>query len=124
MSAPVHVTFRHMTPRTELEEYARDQAGRLDRFCARIVDCRVLLEPTDAGVLRTAVEVTVPGERIVASFESEPERVGIPDGERPTVPQARWLHALHEAFDSAGRMLETYAGRRLTRARYGVATRR
>ena len=124
MSTPVYVTFRHMTARPELEEYAREQAGRLDRFYARIVDCRVLLEPTDAGVLRAAVEVTVPGERLVASFESEPERVGIADSERQTVPQARWLHALHEAFASAGRMLETYAGRRLARARQGALARR
>ena len=123
MSTPVYVTFRHMTPRPELEAYAREQAGRLDRFCARIVDCRVLLEPTDAGVLRAAVEVTVPGERLVASYESEPERVTVPDGSRPIVPEARWLHALHEAFDSAARMLQTYAGRRLTRVRQYVAVR-
>ena len=124
MSAPVSITFRHMTPRAELEEYAREQAGRLDRFCARIIDCRVLFEPTDAGVLRTSVEVTVPGERLVASFESESERASVPDAERQAVPQAPWLHALHEAFDSAGRMLRTYAGRRRARVRQGVATRR
>ena len=117
MSAPVYITFRHMTPRAELEEYAREQAGQLDRFCPRIIDCRVLLEPTDAGVLRAAVEVAVPGERLVASFESEPERVTVPDADRPVVPQARWLHALHEVFDSTRRMLETYAGRRASRRR-------
>lgn len=117
MSAPVYVTFRHMTPRALLAEYAREQAARLERFCGRIVDCRVLLEPTDDGVLRTSVEVTVPGERLVASFESEPERVSATDAERPAGPQARWLHALHEAFGSAGRMLQTYAGRRQAKAR-------
>jgi hypothetical protein len=124
MSTPVYVTFRHMSARPELEEYAREQAARLDRFYARIVDCRVLLEPTEAGVLRAAVEVTVPGERLVASFESEPERVSVPDPSRPPVPpQARWLHALHGAFDSAGRLLETYAGRRLARARQSALAR-
>ena len=120
MSTPVYVTFRHMSPRAELEEYARDQAGRLDRFCSRIVDCRVQLEPTDAGVLRVMVELTVPGERLVASYESDPEETLNPESGRAAIGDYRWLHALHEAFDSAGRILHTYAGRRLTRARQGA----
>jgi hypothetical protein len=120
MSAPVYVTFRHMPPRAELEEYAREQAGRLERFYARIVDCRVLLEPNDAGVLRVVVEVTVPGERLVASYESALHCDLTPESARPLVADHRWLHALHEAFDSAGRILQTYAGRRLTRGRQGA----
>jgi hypothetical protein len=123
MSAPCYVTFRHMTPRAELEEYAREQACRLDRFYARIVDCRVLLEPSDADVLRVVVEVTVPGERLAASYESDPDRGATPDADRPAVPDARWLHGMHEAFESAGRMLQTYAGRRLTRRRQGARVR-
>jgi hypothetical protein len=120
MSAPVHVTFRHMSPRTDLEEYAREQAGRLDRFYARIVDCRVLLEPSDADMLRVVVEVTVPGERLVASYESEPEGTPAPGDGRRAIADHRWFHAMHEAFASAGRVLQTYAGRRLTRGRRAV----
>ena len=122
MSAPVFVTFRHMRPRAELEEYAREQASHLDRSYARIVDCRVLLESNGVDVLRVVVEVTVPGERLVASYESDPERAVAPESDRP-VADHRWLHALHEAFDSAGRMLQTYAGRRLTRVRQGTRAR-
>jgi sigma 54 modulation/S30EA-like ribosomal protein len=121
MSTPVYVTFRHMAPRAELEEYAREQASCLDRFYARIVDCRVLLEPNDADVLRVVVEVTVPGERLVASYESGPGRGAPSDAERPPIPDHRWLHALHEAFDAAGGILQTYAGRRLARARHGLS---
>jgi hypothetical protein len=121
MFAPVYVTFRHMSPRADLEEYAREQAGRLDRFYGRIVDCRVLLEPNDAGVLRVVVEMTVPGERLVASYESEPEGTPPPDGGRPPIAEYRWLHAMHGAFESAGGILRTYAGRRLTRGRRGLA---
>jgi len=123
MSAPVYVTFRHMQPRTELEAYAREQAGRLDRFYARIVDCRVQLEPNAAGVLRAVVEVTVPGERLVASYESDSERDVAPDAEGPPVGDIRWLHVVHEAFAAAGRMLKTYGGRRLTRVRPRPALR-
>jgi hypothetical protein len=124
MSAPVFVTFRHMSPRAELEEYAREQATRLDRFFARIVDCRVVLEPNDAGVLRAVVEVTVPGQRIVSSFEADPGRPAPAESDRPAPADAQWLRVLHEAFDAAGRMLKTYAGRRLTRTRSAVALHR
>ncbi len=123
MSTPVYVTFRHMSARADLEEYARDQAGRLDRFCGRIVDCRVLLEPNDAGMLRVVVEVSVPNEQLVALYESEPEGTAMPDGQRPPIAEYRWLHAMHEAFESAGRILQTYAGRRLARVRQRAAVR-
>jgi hypothetical protein len=123
MSAPVYVTFRHMHPRAELEEYVRDQAGRLDRLYARIVDCRVCLEPSDAGLLRAVVEVTVPGERLVASYESDPERDTAPEPGRPPLGDIRWLHVVHEAFAAAARMLETYRGRRLSRVRPRAALR-
>jgi hypothetical protein len=115
--APIFVTFRHMSPRAELEAYARDQAERLERFYSRIVDCRVLLEPNDAGVLRVVVEVTVPGERLVASHTSDPDGAMPPPDERPPVPGHRWLHALHEAFEAAGRILQDHVGRQRTRTR-------
>jgi len=115
MSAPVYVTFRHMTPRPELEDYAREQAARLRRFYGRIVDCRVLVEPIDAGVLRASIELAVPGERLVVSHASEPDRIVLPDTGPP--PSYRWLHALHEAFEAAGRSLQDYAARRRRRPR-------
>jgi hypothetical protein len=116
--APVYVTFRHMAPRASLEEYAREQAGRLERFFPRIVDCRVQLEPNDAGVLRVRVELAVPGERLVASYESDPD--GAAGDGRVRLPPAehRWLHALHEAFEAAGRILQDHAGRQRDRSRH------
>ena len=117
MAAPVYVTFRHMTPRAGLEEYAREQAARLERFYARLVDCRVLLEPKDTGVLRAVVELTVPGERLVASHQSNPDAVAVTEAGPPPVPEHQWLHVLHEAFATAGGILQEYAGRRFARAR-------
>ena len=117
MTAPVYVTFRHMSPRAELEEYARDQASRLERFYGRIVDCRVLLEPNDAGVLRIVVELTVPGERLVASYESDADGAPIEPGPRPPVAEYKWLHALHEAFEAAGRILQDHVGRQRPKSR-------
>lgn len=122
MATPVYVTFRHMQPRPELEAYARDQAARLERFYARIVDCRVRLEPND-GALRVLVEIAVPGECLVASHELEPESGVMPDPEKRPAPEHRWLHAMHEAFEAAGRILQTYAGRRASRGARGRHTR-
>lgn len=112
MSAPVFVTFRRMAVRAELEEYAREQAARLLRQDDGIVDCRVVLEPSDVGVLRVMIELTLPGERLVAAHESEPEGDVDLDDEVRRVPEYRWLHALHEAFAIAGRLLHDYTGRR------------
>jgi hypothetical protein len=116
MSAPVHVTFRHMSPRAELEAYAREQAARLERFYDRIVDCRVLLEPNDADVLRVIVELAVPGDRLVASHVSEPDgqAAAATAADRPPAREHRWLHALHAAFETAGRVLQDHVGRRRT----------
>ena len=118
MSAPIAVTFRHMAPRPELEEYARAQTERLARFYGRIVDAHVLLEPSAAGILRVVIELAVPGQRLVVSHESAEDAIA-PDAaaeDRP-VPEYRWLHALHEAFEAAGRVLQDYAGRRRAKAR-------
>jgi hypothetical protein len=117
MSAPVYVTFRHVAPRAELEEYAREQAGRLERLYARIADCRVLLERTGPDALRVVVELSVPGERLVASHESAPDADATADAEDRTIAEYRWLHALHTAFEEAGRILQEFAGRRQPGAR-------
>jgi hypothetical protein len=111
MATPVFVTFRHTTPRAELEEYARERVGRLERLYGRVVDCRVLLEPSDVGVLRAVVELTVPGERLVASFEAN-DWDARPQPPSAPAPEYRWLHVMHEAFATAERVLQGYVGRR------------
>jgi hypothetical protein len=121
MSPPVFVTFRHMAARAALEEYAREQAAHLARLHDGLVDCRVVLEPSEVGVLRVLVELTLPGERLVAAHESEPDGDTDPDAEVRRIPEYRWLHALHEAFVTAERLLHEYAGRR--HAAHGRARR-
>jgi hypothetical protein len=118
MSASIVVTFRHMTPRTELEDYARGQVERLARFSGRIVDAHVLLEPSATGILRVVIELTVPGQRLVVSHECVEDAIAphAPPDDAP-VAEYRWLHALHEAFEAAGRVLQDYAGRRRAKAR-------
>jgi hypothetical protein len=105
MSAPVYVTFRRVAPRAELEEYARERADRLERLYPRIADCRVLLERTGPDALRVVVELSVPGERLVASHESTPDGVVASDADDRPIAEYRWLHALHTAFEEAGRIL-------------------
>ena len=114
MSPRVHVTFRHMAPRPGIDEYARGQAEYLSRMCGDVVDCRVLLEPA-AGTLRVVIELTVPGERIVASHLSD--AAVAPDVARPASPDLQWQHALRESFDAARRILQDYVGRRRARTR-------
>ena len=115
MSTPVYVSFRHMTPRPALEQYAREQVERLERLSDAIVDCRVLLEPRD-NALRTVIELTVPGDRLVTAHHSEPGEA-TPDADRPADPEAQWRHVLHEGFAAARRRLGDYVARRRTLSR-------
>ena len=114
MPTPVFITFRHMHPRPELEGYAREQVERLHRLCDRIVDCRVILEPSDT-VLRVVIELTVPGQRLVSSHQFDPGGVSVPHAERPETPESQWMCALRECFESARRILQDYVGSRRTR---------
>jgi hypothetical protein len=105
-----------MEPRADLEDYAREQVERLDRLYDGIVDCRVLLEASDSA-RRVVIELGVPGERLVSSHQSDAGTVVAPDADRPAIPESRWLHALHEGFEAARRILQDHVGRRRTRTR-------
>lgn len=115
MSTPVYVTFRHMTPRPALEQYAREQVERLERLHDGLVDCRVLLEPRD-NALRAVIELTVPGDRLVSAHQSDPDSVASV-ADRPADPEAQWRHVLHEGFEAARRILHDHVDRQRTRTR-------
>ena len=129
MSIPVHVTFRRLTPRADLESLINGHVARLERHFDRIVDCRVLLEMPhrrhDSGNhFRVRVELTVPQERLVISHDADlhgsAQDLQEPDLEKrgTGAPEHRFVHeALHDAFDAAARRLQDYVGRQRDAAR-------
>jgi hypothetical protein len=105
-----------MKPRPALEACVREHVERLDRHCGRIVGCRVLLEPVDT-LPRVMIELTVPGDRLVSSYQSTLDDVAAADADGSTNGAPRWQHALHEGFAAAGRVLQDHVGRHRSRAR-------
>jgi ribosome-associated translation inhibitor RaiA len=123
MSIPVHVTFRHLKTRPELEAEILTLVAHLEQFYDRIVDCRVLIElphrRRGAGNLyRVVIELTVPQDRLVithdvsrhAAMQDLCERRMRRSMEREAAH--KYLReALYDAFRAAGRQLQDYAGR-------------
>lgn len=104
MLIPVEVSFRHMAPSDALEQEVRTKAERLDRFHPRITGCRVVVEAsnkrmsTKALLYRVRIDLTVPGEELVAASQPSHQRFH------------EDVHiAIREAFDGLKRELQEYA---------------
>ncbi len=100
MQTPLRITFRHMEPSPAVEERIREYVGHLERFHERITGCHVVVERPAAHRHKGApfaikIDVTVPGEEIVVRSDR---------AEHPA--HADVYVALHDAFDSARRILQ------------------
>lgn len=105
MQIPVQVTFRGMPVSDAFEQACWDEASRLERHFDRIMSCRVVVALASSrsrqSGLDVRIDLKIPGREIVVSREPSPDRTD----EDPRV-------ALHEAFESARRQLESFATRR------------
>lgn len=104
MRLPLQITFRNM-PRSEAVERAiRDRAERLDRFCSRVMGCRVVVETRhrhhQGNLYHVRIDLTLPGREIVA-------------GREPALHRAYEdiFVAVRDAFDAVGRRLEDFVRR-------------
>lgn len=72
MQLPVEISYRGVEKSAQLEEFIRNKAARLDRFCDHISRCDVVVEqPNHAqqsgNPFRVRIDVTVPpGHELVA----------------------------------------------------------
>jgi cold shock CspA family protein len=104
MLLPLQVTFRNMPRSDAVEQAIRERAERLDRFCDRVMGCRVLVETRhrrrQGNLFHIRIDLTLPGREIVVSRE-------------PTLHRAYEdvYVAIRDAFDAAGRRLEDFVRR-------------
>jgi ribosomal subunit interface protein len=99
---PLEITFRHMTPSPALEAAIRERSAKLEKFCADIIGCRVIIETPHkhhhkGKLYDIRIVVTVPGQEIAVRH----------------TPDAQHSHedafvAMRDAFDSMRRQLEDY----------------
>jgi len=102
MQLPLQIAFRHMDPSPAVEAHIRERAEALDRFFAKIMACRVVVEASthrqhQGNLYHVRVDLTVPGREIVVKRD----------------PPAHHAHedvlvAVRDAFDAARRQLEDY----------------
>jgi ribosomal subunit interface protein len=100
MPASLQITLRDMLNSEALELHIREKIRKLDRLCAQLISCRVVVEVPhrhhqQGKEFDVRIDLGVPGDEIVVNRRHH---------EDPYV-------ALRDAFDAARRQLEDYLHR-------------
>lgn len=105
-SIPLEITFRNLESSAAVEARIRERADKLEKFCDRVMRCRVMVEAPHkhhhkGNLYHVRIDVTVPGEEIVVKRS----------------PDEHHAHediyvAIRDAFNSVSRQLEDYMRRR------------
>jgi len=123
MTLPLQITFRNMQHSTEVEDWIREEADKLETFSDRIVGCRVAIEVPHrhhkkGKPLHIRIDLTLPGKEIVVKREpvvihrapingeaaaSNPVQAKSPHGDLQMV--------IHDAFKAAARSVQDFARR-------------
>ena len=125
MTIPRQITFRNMDASESIENYVRVRAAKLESFCERITDCRVIIEAPHrrhhkGKAFQVRIELSVPGREIVINHA--PTRLSAAESEAGTDltenhrPSKHAAHAdvyvaIRDAFNAAGRKLQDYVRR-------------
>ena len=118
MQLPLQIAFRNIPHSEAVERAIKKHVESLDRFCARIMKCRVVVEAPhhrhhQGNLFHLRIDVTVPGDEIVVSRE----------------PAMHHTHedvyvVIRDAFDGVRRRIEDYERRRRHRVKAHEAPRR
>lgn len=105
MKLPLQITFRHFPHSNAVEAAIREKAAELDRFCPRIMGCRVALDlfhhkHKKNNVYHVRIDLTVPHDELVVGR----------DCRQGPAHQDVYV-AIRDAFNAARRQLEDYAQR-------------
>ncbi len=102
MRSPLQISFRHMGQSDAVEARIRKRADELEKFCDRIMSCRIVVEPAHkhkhkGNLYQIRIDVTVPGKELAVTRE----------------PDAHQAHediyvSLRDAFDAMRRQLQDY----------------
>ncbi len=120
---PIDITFRGMPPRKWMKEDIQEYAAKLDTYCRHITSCRAVVglphqHHEEGNRFRLEIKISVPGEKIVVSRDSNvhglARDLGEPEGAKAFEVEAMRKHprlVIREAFDVARRQLQDYARR-------------
>ncbi|HEY2646205.1 MAG TPA: HPF/RaiA family ribosome-associated protein [Candidatus Acidoferrales bacterium] len=123
MTLALQVTFRNMKHSTEVEDWIRAEAEKLETFYHRIVGCHVAIEVPHrhhkkGKPLHVCIELMLPGKEIVVKREPVAVRRAPVNGEAAAFSHlpAKSGHedlqlVIHDAFKAAGRRVQDFARR-------------
>lgn len=121
MKWPLQITYRRVMPSTEIEDWIRDEAEKLDTFYNHVLSCRVAVEiphrhHRKGDVFHVRVGVRVPGGEVVANREpslgGEMRRLREPASKKHLEiedTQKNLQLAIKSAFRTVERRLQDYA---------------
>jgi len=130
---PLQITFRNMEPLPAAELWIRVEAAKLETFYNRIMGCRVAVASPhrhhrEGSPYHLRIDLTVPGGELVIKHEPSLRTRARQLGETEIKKQleARTRHkrlhqAIHDAFKTAGRLLQDYARRQRGDVKYREA---
>ena len=104
MQTDLNLTFRQLSPSSSVQARVREALEHLERFYGRITGCRVVIGAPDGHRTKGApftvkVDLTLPGHRLCV------------DTGRVENPRHTDVYvAVHDAFDTLRRQLESRAG--------------
>ena len=123
MTLPLQVTFRNMQHSTEVEDWIRAEAEKLETFYHRINGCRVAIEVPHrhhkkGKPIHIRIDLTLPGKEIVIKRVPVAIHRTTVNGElaASSHAQSKSAHAdlqlvIHDAFKAAGRRVQDFARR-------------
>jgi ribosome-associated translation inhibitor RaiA len=119
----IDITFRGLPPREWVKEDIREHAAKLELSCRHITSCRAVVgvphqHHEEGNRFTLEIEISVPGERIVVSRDSNVhgliKDLGAKKGAKAFEVEGMRKHlrlVIREAFDVARRQLRDYARR-------------
>lgn len=123
MTLPLQVTFRNIKHSTQVEDWIREEAEKLETFYHRIIGCRVAVEVPHrhhkkGKPLHIRIDLTLPGKEIVITREPVAMRrdpmkreTGAASNGISKKPHRDMEMVIHEAFKSAARRVQDFARR-------------
>jgi hypothetical protein len=110
MAIPIHVTFKGLAPRADIDALVQTEVVDLTRHYDRIGECRVRIQVAhrhhaSGNAVDVLIELVVPHDRLVIHHAAKAQHGG--SGGDATLD-----HAVREAFAVARRLVADYADRR------------
>lgn len=104
MQGTLEIDFRNIMPSAALSAAIRKRSHKLERFCSKIIACRVTIESPhhhhhQGARFEVHIRLTIPGAELVVSQQPDTRR------------HEDAFVAVHDAFDAAQRQLEDHVRR-------------